>query len=184
MAVYRNDPAFAARELFREHCSTCHGFTGNAAAGKDGPDFKGYNTRAWIERFLRNPDSPLHMGGAKFDQGMQPVHGTDEELRQLAELVYAETGAADVNRATVEAAEGLFSEKDCDSCHDRDGTSENTGPNLKGRGTLAYLGDIIGDASDPRLYGPRSKMPRFAGKLTPEEIGELARFVLAESRKP
>lgn len=182
LAVYRNDPSYAARELFREHCATCHGFTGEPS-GKEGPDFKGYNSRAWIERFLRNPDGPLHMGGAQLENGMRPVRGDDTELRQLTELIYAETGAPDVDDAAVEAAQSLFSEKDCDSCHERDGESANVGPNLKGRGTLSYLVDLIADPSDPRLFGKKNKMPRFAGKLTPEEIADVARFVLTESRR-
>ena len=101
----------------------------------------------------------------------------------MTELIYAETGAPDIDGAAVEAAEALFSEKDCDSCHERDGESASVGPNLKGRGTLSYLVDLIADPSDPRLFGKKNKMPRFAGKLTPEEIADLARFVLAESRR-
>jgi mono/diheme cytochrome c family protein len=155
----------------------------NIERAKEGPDLRGYNSRAWIETFLRNPDGPRAMGGAKLEQGMKPVKGTDDELRALAELVYSETGAADVNRGLVQTAEALFSDKDCDSCHERDGSTENTGPNLKGRGTLPYLVDIISDASEPRLFGSRNKMPRFAEKLSPEDIAELARFVLLEAAK-
>jgi mono/diheme cytochrome c family protein len=77
----------------------------------------------------------------------------------------------------------MVSDKDCDSCHDFDGSSGNAGPNLKGRGTLAYLIDVIADAGDDRLFGAKNKMPKFASKLSPEEIGQLARFVLAESRR-
>ncbi len=181
LAVYRNDPAFHVRELWGQHCATCHSFTG--AGGKDGPDFKGYNSREWIAGFLRNPAGPGYMAGAKLEKGMKPVTGTDEELAALTELVYAETGASDADRALAGKGQGLLSEKDCDSCHDFDGTSGNTGPNLKGRGTLAYLIDVIGDAGDDRLFGAKNKMPRFANKLSPEEIGDLARFVLAESRR-
>jgi ubiquinol-cytochrome c reductase cytochrome b subunit len=181
MAVFRNDPSFHVRELWNEHCATCHTFTGEG--GKDGPDLKDYNSRQWIESFLRNPEGPQHMGGAKFEQGMKPVDGTDDEFRAVTELVYAETGAADVDPTLVKAAVPQLSEKDCDSCHDLDGTSENTGPNLKGRGTLPYIVDIISDAGDGKLFGKKNKMPRFAGKLAPEDIGELARFVLAESRR-
>ena len=36
---------------------------------------------------------------------------------------------------------------------------------------------IIETASRPELYGERSKMPRFAGKLTKEQIEALAKFV-------
>jgi ubiquinol-cytochrome c reductase cytochrome b subunit len=181
LAVFRNDPLFHARDLWNEHCARCHSFSGEG--GKEAPDLKGYNTRAWLESFLRNPESPLFMGGAKIERGMNPVEGTDAELRSLTELVYAQTGADDADQTLVDAAEALFSEKDCDTCHDRDGSSENTGPNLKGRGTLPYLIDVISDASSPRLFGKKNKMPRFGGKLSPENIGELAHFVLTESRK-
>jgi ubiquinol-cytochrome c reductase cytochrome b subunit len=210
LAVFRNDPKFHARELWNDHCARCHSFTGELAAstnqsdsptgnreaqgdgdgdgngrsrGKEGPDFKGYNSRRWINAFLRDPNGPNFMGGARFANGMQPVQGTDEELRALTELVYAETGAADVDSALVADAEALFDAKDCSSCHERDGTTANKGPNLKGRGTLAYIVDVITDAGDPRLFGKRNKMPRFAGKLAPDEIAELARFVLDEARR-
>jgi ubiquinol-cytochrome c reductase cytochrome b subunit len=202
LAVYRNDPSFAARELWNEHCNVCHSFSGlgssrgagagagaaGDAAGADdadvrGPDLKDYNSRAWIERFLRDPDGPLHMGPAKLDKGMRPVEGTDEELRALTEVVYAETGAADVVRALANRGQALIPEKDCDSCHDFDGTSANSGPNLRGRGTLAWITDVIADAGDDRLFGARNKMPRFAGKLSPEQIADLARFILVESRR-
>lgn len=207
MAVYRNDPAFLARELWNEHCARCHSLTGapgessagpatavawpgtaaNATLDGDtairGPNLKGMNSRDWIEGFLRDPDGPSFMGGARLTTGMKPVEATDAEIRALTELVYAENGAKDADHALVAAGEALFSEKDCDSCHFRDGSSENTGPNLKGRGTLPYLVDVIADAGAGHLYGKKNKMPRFADKLTSEEIALLARFVLAESRK-
>lgn len=181
LAVYRNDPAFHVRELWNQHCANCHSFTGTG--GKDGPDLKGYNSREWIAGFLRNPASPGYMAGAKIEKGMKPVTATDDEVAALTELLYAETGAGDADHAVAEKARGLLSDKDCDSCHDFDGTSGNTGPNLKGRGTLAYLIDVIGNAGDDRLFGAKNKMPRFATKLSPEEIGDLARFVLTESRR-
>ncbi|HEX2659020.1 MAG TPA: cytochrome b N-terminal domain-containing protein [Polyangia bacterium] len=181
LAVYRNDPNFQARELWNEHCAKCHSFTGQG--GKDGPDLKDYNSRAWILGFLRNPQGTLYMAGAKMDKPMKPVSGTDEELAALTELIYAETGAKDVDRALVQKATPLLSDKDCDSCHDFDGTSANAGPNLKGRGTLEYVTDVIADAGEDRLFGAKNKMPRFAGKLSPIEIGLLAHFVLSESRR-
>jgi ubiquinol-cytochrome c reductase cytochrome b subunit len=149
--------------------------------GKEGPDLKGYGSRAWIAGFLRNPDAPGYMGGAHIDHGMKPVGGTIDEIAALTELVYAETGARDVDRALVERARPLLSDKDCDSCHEFDGTTANSGPNLKGYGTLAHVVDVIGDAGDERLYGAKNKMPRFGNKLSPDEISELARFVLAEA---
>ena len=177
-AVFKNDGFYRAREIWADKCNGCHSLTGKG--GENGPDLHDYNSRHWILTFLQNPDGPLHMGPAKLDRGMKPVKGTPEELAALTELVYAETGASDVNTALVEKAKKeLYSEKDCDSCHDLDGTTENTGPNLKDRGTLKWVARVIADSGHPLLFGKKDKMPTFSDKLTPEEIDLMARFVVS-----
>ena len=180
-AVFRNDPLFEAREIWAEKCSGCHSLTGQG--GEKGPDLHDYNSRAWILSFLQNPDAPTRMGPAKLEKGMKAVTGTPEELAALTELVYAESGASDVNPALVAKGKELLSEKDCDSCHDMDGTTENTGPNLKGRGTLKYVKDTISDSGHPLLYGKKDKMPAFNEKLTPQQIDLMAKFVLGQKKK-
>ena len=180
VSVFRNDPFFHARELWDEKCVGCHSLTGTG--GDKGPDLHDYNSRAWIVEFLTAPDGRLRMGPAKFEKGMKPVQGTADEIKTLAEFVYSQSGAPDVDPALAKQGEALFSSKDCDSCHDLDGTSENTGPNLKGRGTLAYVIDVITDASQPRRFGARNKMPHFGGRLSSEEIADLARFVMAQKK--
>ncbi len=178
LAVFRNDPLNHARDIWDQRCSGCHGLVG--AGGDKGPDFKDYDSRAWIRGFLENPEGPLFMGTAKIDKGMKSVPGTPEELDALAEMVYAETGAPDADPAKVASGRGLIDQKDYDSCHESDGEGENAGPNLKGRGSLAWVEAVISDAGQGRLYGEKNKMPKFAGKLTPSEIEDLARFVLAQ----
>jgi mono/diheme cytochrome c family protein len=76
-----------------------------------------------------------------------------------------------------------LSPSDCDTCHDFDGDGENDGPNLKGRGTQKWVASVIADAGQPLLFGDRNKMPKFRGKLTPEEIDDLARFVISQKGK-
>jgi ubiquinol-cytochrome c reductase cytochrome b subunit len=181
LAVFNNDPLFHARELWDEKCAGCHSLSGQGA--EKGPDLRGYNSRAWIRGFLENPDGALYMGPAKIEKGMRPVEGTPDELAALTEMVYSFTGAPDADPALVARGQALIPDKDCDSCHDFDGVSENTGPNLRGRGTPEYVADIIADAGDGRLYGKRNKMPRFTGKLTPDEITQLARLVVAQKTK-
>jgi ubiquinol-cytochrome c reductase cytochrome b subunit len=175
-SVYRNDPMFHARELWDERCGGCHALTGTG--GDKGPDLKDYNSRGWIRGFLQNPDGPLFMGPAKLDKGMRPVEGTPEELEALAEYVYAETGAADVDPGRAGRGRDLLTKKDCDTCHDFDGTGENDAPNLKNRGRLTWVAAVIADAGHGVLYGDKNKMPKFSGKLTPAEIEDLARFVV------
>ncbi|HEX3902995.1 MAG TPA: cytochrome b N-terminal domain-containing protein [Polyangia bacterium] len=178
LAVFQNDPLNHARAIWEERCSGCHGLVG--AGGDKGPDFKDYDSRAWIRGFLENPEGPLYMGTAKIDRGMKPVQGTPEELDALVEMVYAQTGAADADAAKAARGHGLVAQKDCDTCHELDGEGENAGPNLKGRGTLAWVEAMIADAGQGRLFGEKNKMPKFAGKLTPAEIEDLARFVVAQ----
>jgi ubiquinol-cytochrome c reductase cytochrome b subunit len=178
LAVFRNDPLNHARDLWDQRCSGCHGLTG--LGGDKGPDFKGYGSRAWIRGFLENPEAPLFMGTAKIDRGMKSVQGTPEELDDLTEMVYAQTGAPDADQAKAARGHALVDQKDCDSCHELDGEGENAGPNLKGRGTLAWVEAVIADAGQGRLFGEKNKMPKFAGKLTAAEIEDLARFVLSQ----
>jgi ubiquinol-cytochrome c reductase cytochrome b subunit len=182
VAVFRNDPLNHARELWDQRCAGCHSLTGTG--GDKAPDLKGYDSRAWIRSFLINPDGPLHMGPAKIEHGMKPVIGTAAEIDALTEMVYAETGAPDAVPSRAEAGRALISDKDCDSCHELDGEGENAGPNLKGRGTLAWIEAVIADAGQPRLFGDRNKMLKFEDKLTPSEIEDLARFVLAQKTMP
>ncbi len=182
LAVFRNDPQNQARELWSQRCAGCHGLTGTG--GEKAPDLAGYDSRAWIRGFLAQPDGALYMGPARIARGMKPVTGTADELDALTEMIYAETGAADAVPARAAAGRALISAKDCDSCHELDGEGENAGPNLKGRGTLAWVEAVIADAGQPRLFGDRNKMPRFADKLTGSEIESLARFVLAQQAAP
>ena len=177
--VFRNDPVDHARALWEERCSRCHGLA--VAGGEKAPDFKGYDSRAWIRGFLEDPGGPLHMGTAKIDKGMKPVVGTADELDALTEMVYQETGAPDADAGRAARGRDLIPQKDCDTCHELDGEGENAGPNLKGRGTLTWIEAVISDAGQGRLFGEKNKMPKFAGKLTPAEIEELERYVNAQS---
>jgi mono/diheme cytochrome c family protein len=178
LAASHNDPLNHARAIWEERCSRCHGLAG--AGGDKAPDFKGYNSRAWIRGFLENPEGRLYMATAKLNKGMKAVVGTADELDALAEMVYQETGAPDADAVRAARGRGLIAHKGCDTCHELDGEGENAGPNLEGRGTLAWVEAVISDAGQGRLYGEKNKMPKFAGKLTPAEIEEMARFVIAQ----
>ncbi|HVZ86273.1 MAG TPA: c-type cytochrome [Polyangia bacterium] len=176
------DPLSHARALWGDRCARCHSLAGTG--GEKAPDLKNYDSRAWIRRFLQNPNDPLNMGPAKIERGMQPIQGSPEEMAALVELVYAETGAPDADLARAARGRELMPQMDCDTCHEIDGEGENAGPNLKGRGTEAWLEAVIADAGQGRLFGDRSRMPKFAGELTPAEIADLARLVLAQNAGP
>lgn len=180
VAVFQNDPFFHAREIWAERCEGCHSLAGTG--GAKGPDFADYNSRAWISGFLADPSGKTFMGPAMIEKPMRPVEGTPEEMKALTEFVYSQSGAADVDAKLAEQGKALFGTKDCDSCHETDGTTGNTGPNLKGRGSLSYVISVITDASQPTLFGAKNKMPRFAGRLSPQEIETMAKFVMSQKK--
>jgi mono/diheme cytochrome c family protein len=180
--VKRPVPLDDARTIWKQRCSSCHGLIG--AGGDKGPDFKDYDSRAWIQSFLENPEGPLHMGPAKIEKGMKAVRGSPEEIEALVEMVYAQTGAPDADAVRAARGRGLVAQKDCDACHELDGEGENAGPNLGKRGTLTWIESVISDAGQGRLFGEKNKMPKFAGKLTPAEIEDMARFVIAQKTGP
>jgi ubiquinol-cytochrome c reductase cytochrome b subunit len=181
-AVYRNDPEFAVRELFRDQCSNCHALT--RQGGGDGPDLGDYNSRAWILAFLKDPQSPLYMGGAKKPAkgGMKPVKAPADVLAALTEFIYAQSGASDVDQALLRKGEALYPDQGCDSCHEIEPGKESDAPNLYRRGSLDYVTRIIENPSRPDLYGERSKMPKFATKLSHDQIEGLARLVRGQRR--
>ncbi|HJZ86258.1 MAG TPA: cytochrome b N-terminal domain-containing protein [Polyangia bacterium] len=181
LGLWKNDPLYAARALWDEKCAGCHSLSG--AGGEKGPDLYDYNSRAWILVFLRDPDGPLRMGPAKLEKGMKPVQASEDELRALAEFVYSQSGTPDADRSLVARGQALFAEKNCDECHETDGQTPGQGPNLSGRGTLEYVKSVIADAGAPMRYGKRSKMPRFAGKLSDAELTALARLVRGGGRQ-
>jgi mono/diheme cytochrome c family protein len=174
----RPTPLDHARAMWEQRCAGCHGLVG--AGGDKAPDFQDYNSRTWIRGFLENPEGRLYMGPAKIDKGMKALRGSPEEIAALTEMVYAQTGAPDADTARAARGRELVAQKDCDTCHEVDGEGENAGPNLKGRGTLAWVEAVISDAGQGRLFGEKNKMPKFAGKLTPAEIKDMARFVIAQ----
>jgi ubiquinol-cytochrome c reductase cytochrome b subunit len=178
IAVFQNDPNFHARELWEEKCSGCHSMS--RTGGSKGPDLGAYNSREWILGFLKEPAGKLYMGPANIEKGMKPVEGTADELKALTEFVYSQTGAADADAALAKQGQDLFSSKDCDSCHDLDGTSGNAGPNLKGRGTHEYVISVITDAGAPNRFGPKNQMPRFGDKLSAADIAALAKLIVAQ----
>jgi mono/diheme cytochrome c family protein len=108
------------------------------------------------------------------------VEQRGRDLDALVELVYAESGAADVDARLVELGRELFTgEGKCAMCHEIDGTSAaDIGPNLGGRGSLEMLAEFIGRPDHPRWFGDEAEMPSFYDKYDGEARRELAELLV------
>ena len=177
-AVFRQgaepDEGAEALAIWKADCAACH--EGDDRSGPElGP---GYNSRAWIRDFLKNPSGPRFFGTTKID-GMEPVELEGADLDAIVELVYAESGAADADKTLAARGKQVFEDGECSLCHELDGKSEGTGPNLGGRGTVEMLAEFIGRPSHPKWFGKLNEMPDFYDKYNRAERTKLAEMIKA-----
>jgi ubiquinol-cytochrome c reductase cytochrome b subunit len=174
VAVYTTAPFYLARKIWSERCASCHEGKERKAPVVEA----GYNGRPWIRAFLQAPSGPAFFGTTKIDE-MDPVELSGADLDAIVEMVYAETGAKDVDTALAEKGRTLFDDGDCGDCHERTGTEPGTSaPNLAGRGSLEMLVSFIGDAGQPRFFGEMNDMTKLSDELTAEELRAVAEYVV------
>ncbi len=178
-AVYENEPFFRARRLFGERCAGCH-----VGAERKGPELvAGYNSRAWLRDYLKNPDDNRFFGLTKEIHEMKPTKYTGEDLSAVVETLYAQTGATDVDAALAARGRELFDNGPCSDCHTITppvpGETGDPAPNLAGRGSIPYLVDFIKDPAQPHHFGEKNEMPAFGNKLREDEITSLAEYVFS-----
>ncbi|HEY8146895.1 MAG TPA: cytochrome b N-terminal domain-containing protein [Kofleriaceae bacterium] len=177
-AVWDREPHVRARALWREHCAGCHQGA-KRVAPEIGP---GFNSRGWIRAFLAAPSGPRFFGPTKI-RGMEPVEVKGEDLEAVIELVYAQTGAADVDAARAERGKAVFA-AECSACHAIDETSEGAAPNLGRRGSVEVMAAFIARPDHPRWFGKVNEMPAFFDELDREDRRALAEYLALWRGKP
>lgn len=187
IAVFQNDPQYAAITLFKEHCATCHQIDGKG--GQEAPRLTGFGSREWLRGAVREPRSNAYFGATKSHDTMEAYAVADlpdDKLDLLIEymLMLRAKGATDepilaYDEALAKQGEAYWAdEADCSGCHPNEKGADGDGaPNLHGRGSRAWVARVIRDATQVDLYGPKAEMPSFASKLTDEEIELLANYV-------
>lgn len=184
VAVFDNDPQEKARKLFKEHCQTCHTLEGRG--GEEAPSLDKLRSREWLTALVRDPRQKRFYGGTKGHTTMEPVpvdKVSDADLAAVVEYMISlggpELGAADAGLVAKGKELWEGDKLECASCHEIKPGESGTGPNLAGRGTVAWIGRVIQNSGAPDLYGDTAEMPKFEGKLTPAQIEALAHFVAA-----
>ena len=178
--VYKTPPMYKARALYEQRCKNCH-----AAESKErkGPIIgPGHGNRAWLTQFLKTPSGDAYYGHTKLaatEAAMKPVELAPAELADLVELLYAESGATDVDAAKRARGAALF-ESACTDCHSKDeGVVSSGGPNLFGLGSRDYYTTFIGNPKSAVHMGPdKSQMPRFDRDLSLIDRDALAEYLV------
>jgi len=179
IAVFDNDPEQKTRNLFKEHCATCHTIEGKG--GEEAPSFDDYGSRAWLSALIRAPGDKRFYGGTKAHKTMEPLAPDalgDDDLAATVEFVLSLRGEGEHDAALAARGKELWDKKlECSNCHEIEPGKDATGPNLAGRGTAAWIARVIRDSSAKDLYGDTAEMPKFGGKLQDAEIDALAAFI-------
>lgn len=177
--VFKTVPMYTARSIFETKCKGCHD-----AQSKDrkGPIIgAGHGNRAWFEAFLRAPSSDPFWGRTKMghtDDAMKPVELTPAEITDLAELLYAQSGASDADATKRDRGKALF-DKACTDCHSVDeGVSGGGGPGLGQLGSRDWYTSFISNPKAAIHMGKLGEMPRFDADLTITERDAVAGYLV------
>lgn len=180
-AVWRNDPAFEAIELFRENCATCHKLNGRG--GEEAPELTGFSSRAWLEGAVRTPQTAAYFGGTKGHDDMEP-YGADElsgeQLDATVEYLLSLRNDPAMPWDEALAAKGKTlweDELDCSACHEVEKGAGGGSPNFHGRGSVEWIARVITDSSGPDLYEGEAEMPKFGDKLDEAQIQAMAEYI-------
>jgi mono/diheme cytochrome c family protein len=168
-----------ARTTFTQKCKGCH-----AATSKDrkGPIIAaGHGNRAWIRGFLHAPSGDAYWGHTKLsktEDAMKAVELQGPDLDDLVEMLYAESGAADVDAAKRDRGKTIF-DKACTDCHAADeGVAGQSAPGLAGLDSRDYFTSFIGNAKAAIHMGKYGEMPAFAKELSIVDRDALAAYLV------
>jgi ubiquinol-cytochrome c reductase cytochrome b subunit len=165
--LWKTAPMWQGRTLFAKVCASCHD---EDSKDRKGPVIgPGHGDRAWLAAFLQQPGGDRFYGLtklAKTEAAMKPVEISPGDLGDVVELLYGESGAADIDAARRERGMKLF--EACSDCHSREvGVAGTSGPGLAGLGSRDYYTSFISNPKSPVHMGDdKSQMPRFDKELT------------------
>jgi ubiquinol-cytochrome c reductase cytochrome b subunit len=179
--VFMTAPMAKGRALFATRCKTCHD-----AESKDrkGPIIApGHGNRDWLKAFVKNPGGDEFWGRtklAKTDAAMKSfAQMPAADLDGIVELIYSESGAADIDADRRKHGADVF-EIACSDCHAReDGMPGSSAPGLAGVGTRAYYRSFIANPKSALHMGKdKSQMPRFDKDLGVTDVDALAEYLV------
>jgi ubiquinol-cytochrome c reductase cytochrome b subunit len=175
-AVFFNDPEYKTKMLYKEHCQGCHALGG--VGGDEGPSLEDYSSRAWVAGLVRDANDPRFFGNTSMKDEMEAYAEDDlpqEQLDAVVEYIMQLQGDTEVDQALAKTGAALWEDElECNACHEVEPGEEGSAPNLHAHGSQAWVARVIRDSSQADLFGDYAAMPKFADKLSEDEIVALA----------
>jgi mono/diheme cytochrome c family protein len=177
--VFKTVPMYRPRTLFAQYCKGCHD-----AQSKDrkGPVIgAGHGNRDWLRSFLHDPSGDVYYGRtklAKTEDAMKPADLKGNELDDLVETLYAQSGAGDADPAKRDRGAAIF-EKACTDCHSlAEAVGGGAGPGLGALGSRDYYESFISNPKKAVHMATKAEMPRFDTDLSIVDRDALAGYLV------
>jgi ubiquinol-cytochrome c reductase cytochrome b subunit len=153
--------------MANDTCTSCHSESG--VAGAIDP-LRVSRPRDWIAGHLLDPQM--------IAPGLRdaPAANEHDHTAILAALARGRSGPAPV-LSSEEAAPVVLFNRNCLRCHVIGPVGGDEGPDLTAIGAKMDEARIVRQITSPLSVKPTGEMPAFEGKLTPEEINTLARWL-------
>jgi mono/diheme cytochrome c family protein len=199
LSLLRRDPLTRGKELFGQHCASCHDHGQDFQSSKPtAPDLAGFGTSDWIGGLLWQPGSPHYFGNTK----LRTMSNWIKKTRARAQKEHEEANLeADLDviarwlgshplqappgdeKNTSLFAQGYRAFADrCAQCHTYKQIGGDTkGPDLTGYGDAEWIRMMILAPYDALRYGSRNTMPAFRDLEAP--TGALARHEVQQARE-
>jgi ubiquinol-cytochrome c reductase cytochrome b subunit len=177
LAMLRADPELRGRDLFAQHCASCHvledlGDPEKATATK----LDGWGTAKWIEAMIHDPDAPEHFGRGPYkgkmpsvdvrpadkanDAKWKPMIKSDADRHALAAFLASLGAEPDEAPAPIDDGTRATGEKivtgPCSTCHlykgDGDLEGSEEAPELARYGSLAWTAAQVANPATDDTY--------------------------------
>jgi ubiquinol-cytochrome c reductase cytochrome b subunit len=181
--IWSMSPMWRGRVLFAKMCAGCHDAASDPKE-RVGPIIApGHGDRAWLRAFLKSPSDPRFWGKTKLAKTDAAMSSADEmeltpaQVEDLVELLIAQSGETDVDRAKLVRSKEPFEK--CMDCHTlNEGEAGSSGPNLFGLHSRAFYLSFISNPKLPVHMGDKSEMPRFDTDLSLYDRDALAEYLV------
>ena len=186
-AVFLNDPQVATKNLFKEHCATCH--THRRRGRRRGAESdRTTRTASGSPRSSATRSDKRFFGGTKTHHEMEPYPADklpDDKLAAVVEYLTSLIGRRGRCPSTPRSPTRARSSSRTSSTAIRVTRSSRArprdGPNFAGQRVDAPGSPrVMHDSSADDLFGKSAGMPKFGKKLSDEEMRQLTEFVVSQ----
>jgi quinol-cytochrome oxidoreductase complex cytochrome b subunit/mono/diheme cytochrome c family protein len=178
LLLLRNDPMTTGKDLFKQHCATCHNHYDEHAEHEAmnvkpiASDLTNWGTKEWIKGLLADPNSDHYFGKSHLKDGKMAKWVTgaagkkaSKDFDDIADWLGSHPRKEPGSDDPLAKGFNKFSDA-CKECHTfKDPIADGAdAPDLTGYGDDQWLREMIMAPAHPSKYNANNRMPGFRDK--------------------